>query len=230
MAVGTQMPQSPATGTETDGDSYLIPKCRRKWWYYLQVLLHNLQSLTWRVQSCWQLSDDKAKVLWHRGRNEVVTQERHKCSLPEAQSNMWELRLTLLRMGEGKGENVSIHISEAQLLEANPDKRHSCPTAGNNSKVRLWGSRRELSITWQNMSTLVTAVVLYIQLCIWYRKILNKGRISRPHNSLYVLVYRGVVPLLPGHSSLPAQTHQFPGAPGNVPAILGDGLSFQKLP
>lgn len=45
-----------------------------------QILLHDLQSLSQRVQSCQQLSDDKAKVLWYRGRNEVVTQETHKRS------------------------------------------------------------------------------------------------------------------------------------------------------
>lgn len=67
--------------------------------------------------------------------------------LPEVQSVMQELQLSLLRIeGEGKGGNVSIHILEAQLLKANPDKRHCCPTTGNNSKIRLWGSSRELSI------------------------------------------------------------------------------------
>lgn len=66
--------------------------------------------------------------------------------LLEAQSIMPEFQLSLLRMGEreGKGEKVSIHISGTQLLKADPNKRHCCPTAGNSCKIRLWGSRREL--------------------------------------------------------------------------------------
>lgn len=69
------------------------------------------------------------------------------------------------------------------------------------------GSRRELSITRRDMSTLVRAIVLYVQLHIKYGKTLKNIKKSRSHNSLCVLA-RGGVPVPPGHSSSPAkQSH-----------------------
>lgn len=107
-----------------------------------------MQSLCQRAQSCQQLSDGKAKVLWYRGRNEVITQGTHKCSTPRG--SIYYVRTPAEPAENGrrrrKRENVSIHTLEAQLLKANLDKRHCCPTAGNSSKIRLWGSSRELSI------------------------------------------------------------------------------------
>lgn len=53
------------------------------------------------------------------------------------------------------------------------------------------GSRRELSITRWDRSTLVRAIVLYVQLHIKYGKTLNNIKKSRSHNSLCVLAAGG---------------------------------------
>lgn len=163
----------------------------------MKILLHNLQSLSQRVQFCLQLCDDKAEAPRYRGRNEVVLGEKQRKAhkrltsrgaISYASTSAKSIRR---REGEGRGGNICIHISEAQLPKANPNKRRCCPVAGNSGKIRLLGQQERAK---HHMTGHVHPCEDHSAVCTASYKIqknTKQKQKSRPHNSPHVLALWG---------------------------------------